>query len=221
MTDGVCKPYPTWAYGVQKLYENVAEAVGKFPPGPLLDQANTVMTTFQSFISIMVNLSNSNSTVLSSGAAAILGAVSEIKPLDNTPIGFIREFYRVLSSLMGTFRDVVSNLSTILGDSTNCVNNANIDLEHSFNDYMTKFLQTDSNVDREKLDYSTVTNQFDAFNSTILTVAEDTNDQCEPATPEVQDAVAVLNLVLDLVSICCHGLYTCSQAVLNEQNNGA
>ncbi len=220
-TDGVCKPYPTWTDGVQHIYDDVIDAFAKFPPGPLLDDAKTLITIFQNLISNLVKSSNSNSTILSSGAAAILGVVGEIKPLVNTPIGFIREFDRVLPNLMETYRDVISNLSTILGDSTNCVNNAMIDLEHSFNDYMTKFLQTDSNVDREKLDYSTVTNQFDALNSTISTVAQDTNDQCEPATPQVQDAVAVMNLVLGHVKCCCYGLSSCSAAVLYEQKGGA
>lgn len=212
-----CKPIPTWTNGVQKYYDDIIVAFGKFPPN-LLKESTAVTTTFQSYLAELVNSSNSNSTIVSSGSTEILEVLSQVKILANTPIGVINEFYRILPILMVKYRDVVSKLSKVIGSDVACsVNDEMTALESSFKRYMEKFLQTDAQGNNKKIDYGSVTKHFTVLNSTVASFTESTENKCSPVAPNLKDAVTVLNFVLDHIRICFFGLSGCSEAVLYEQ----
>lgn len=89
---------PTYLKGVQKYHDDIIEAFDAFP-GPLKEEAALVTIPFETYLTKLVNNSNSNSTVLSEGSIAILGVFSVVKLQVNSPDGVIKEFYRVLPIL--------------------------------------------------------------------------------------------------------------------------
>lgn len=164
---------PAWTDGVQKYHDDIMEAFGKFPPGPLMDKSNAVTTSFQSYLTKIVTYSNSNSTVLSSGSNTILGVLDKVSILENTPIGVINEFYRILPTLMETYRGVISNVTPMISGVTGpVIIEAMSDLERSFKNYMTEFLQGDERGNKRKVDYEPVEKRLELLNNTISSLSE-------------------------------------------------
>ncbi|XP_037049913.1 uncharacterized protein LOC119084163 [Bradysia coprophila] len=179
-TDFTERPRPAWTDGVQKYHDDIIEAFGKFPPGPLMDKSNAVTTTFQSYITKLVTLSNSNSTVLSSGSQSILEVLKKVNLLENTPIGVINEFYRILPTLMETYRGIVSNVSPMLTSVTGpVITQAMSDLESSFKNYMTEFLRGDERGNKRKVDYEPVVKRLEFLNNTVSSLMELTQNPVE------------------------------------------
>lgn len=212
-----CSCTPDWVEGVQEYYDGTADAAKNFPSGPPLDLADTVMTSFKNFLPKLVSFGDSNSTVLSSSSTAILGALSKLNKLAFSPNTIIEEFDKVLSDLVETYKEVVSNLSNIIGELTCSINHAMSDLECSLKQYIQEFLQSDILGRKKEVDFEPVMKSVQRLTNTIASIAEITLNKCELATPDVQDALAVLSLILDHLSICVQGINVCSQAILYEQ----
>lgn len=204
---------PVWVEGVQKYYDDIMVAFSTFP-GPLKEQADLLKIPFQEYLTKLVNYSNSNTTVLSSGSTKILGALSKVKLQANTADGVIKEFYRVLPSLTKTYSEIVSNLSTIIGKQSSCsVNRAMSDLKYAYTKYMKEFLQEDDDGFKKEVDFEPITKSAEKLKKSIALIDE--NNTC--SDPDVNNASTILNLILGHLMICYHGLDGCSQAILYEQ----
>ncbi len=152
--------------------------------------------------------------MLSSGSSGILGVLSEVNIQANTANGIIQEFCRMLPILTKAYSGVVSNLSKIIDEKTACsINFAMTDLECACSKYLTEFLQEDERGMRKEVDYEPVTKRAEKFKKAITNAVD--SKKC--VNTEAQDASKVLNLVLDHLMICYHGLDICSQAILYEQ----
>lgn len=212
-----CDCTPDWVEGVQEYFDGTSEAAKNFPSGEPLELADAVMTSFQDFLTKLVSFSDSNSTVLSTSSTAILGALSKLNKLASSANTIIEEFDKVLPDLVETYKGVVSNLTNIIGELTCPVNHAMSELECSLQHYIKEFSQSDALGRRKVVPFDPVMKCVQILTNTIAFIAETTIDQCELATPDVQDALAVLSLILDHLSICVQGINACSQAILSEQ----
>ncbi|KAG4068218.1 hypothetical protein HA402_008859 [Bradysia odoriphaga] len=165
---------PGWVDGVQKYHDGIIEAFGNFPPGPSMDKSKAVRTKFQSYLIKLVKSSNSKSTVLSTGANAILGCLKNIDVIDKTPIGVINEFQRVLPNMMETYRGVIANVTPVIGSLTGpVIGEAMTELERSFMSYMTEFLHSgDERGFKRKIDYEPVEKRFEFLNNTISSLTK-------------------------------------------------
>lgn len=151
----------------------------------------------------------------------MLGALSKQDKLSNSSNTIIVEFEKVMPSLVDAYKEVVSNLSTATGTLTNCVNEAMSDLECSLKQiqYMNEFNQGDADGRKKEVNIQLVMKCVQKLTNIIAVIAETAINKCDLATPEVQDALIVLSLILDHLSICVQGIIASSQAILQEQKS--
>ncbi|KAG4066834.1 hypothetical protein HA402_012901 [Bradysia odoriphaga] len=208
---------PDWIKAVQKYYDDVIVAFSSFP-GEVSEPADLVKTTFQTLLTKVIEFSNSESKILSSGATAILESFAQVNVDNLSASGIIDEFTRVLPILMKAYRQVVTNLTRIVGRELVCaVNTAISDLEREFLCYVKEFEKGDGNGRKIEIDYEPVMKRVQKLVDTIALKGDVQLTECQLEDPDVQDALVVLSLVLDYVMVLVHGLSSSSEAVILEQ----
>ncbi|XP_037038667.1 uncharacterized protein LOC119076111 isoform X2 [Bradysia coprophila] len=208
---------PNWIKPVQKYYDDVIKAFSTFP-GEVMEPADLVKTTFQTLLTKVIEFSNSDSKILSSGATGILESYAQVKLNIHSASGIIDEFYRVLPMLMKSYRQVVTNLTCPVGPELVCaVNTAITNLEREFICYVDEFRKGDGRGRKVEIDYEPVMKRVQTLVDTIALKGDVQLTECQLEDPRVKNALVVLSLVLDYVMVLVHGLSSSSEAIILEQ----
>lgn len=209
---------PHWIDGLQKYLDDLSKIFDAFP-AKFSAQSRLVKPALAQYLAKVTEASNSKSKILSSGAHGIAEALSHVNIVEYNVQGILNEFVRILPNVMNQYREVVTNLTTTLGsDLVTEVNNALSDIESSFIQYTKKFNTGGVNGLKIKIDYEPVMESSRTLTQTISLKRGVSLRLDQLANPEVQDAMVVLNLVLEHVMLMTLGLNSCSEVILWEQN---
>lgn len=206
-----------WHDGVLKYYEGCSKSAKDYP-GPS-GQSENVMSTFGIFLNKLLDLTASNSTILSSSSTAILDAMSSQSELGGSFGHLLNECIKSLPQLSDDLRKIISNLSYNIGPLTTCLmNDAITDLEHSIR-HFAAMLQN-SGVEHfgnslgMNLDYEPVTLCAQVLMNMIALIAETTLYNCKIATHNIFESLTVLTLISNWYLIGAHSVNVVSQGIL-------
>lgn len=208
-----------WQDGVLKYYEGCTESI-KVYPGPT-DQSKNIMTTFGVFLNKLLDLTTSNSTILSSSSTAILEAMSNLSKMGGSPGKLLNEAMKTLPKLSDDLRKIISSLSDKIGEqTTHLMNDAITDLELSIRHFALIFRKSGVEHFGNDLgmnsDYEPVTKRVQVLMNMIALIAETTLNDCKIATSVLFESLTVLTLISNYYLIGAHSINVVAQGVLHS-----
>lgn len=203
----------TWKAGVQQYYEGSSKVAKKLS-ARTYNEAETVITTFQMYLSKLIYFANSNSTVLSVKSTAILVTLSKLNKINKSPTKILKESGKALPQLIEDYMKIVSSLSIFIGELTCPVNDALIDLGASIGHFIKEFFNNSVLGFRKKIDFQPVIKHTQILINTIALISETALDKCDLATSNVYEALTVLSLILIHLLISVQGVNICTQEIL-------
>ncbi|KAJ6645907.1 hypothetical protein Bhyg_01116, partial [Pseudolycoriella hygida] len=202
----VCKSDPAedakWKAGVQQAYDR-CKKVSSNLHGRSHELTAHLMNVMEGYITKLIYLSTSNSTLLASGSSTML------------------EYSKVLKATVDGFNKMVSNLSGNIGKLTHSITETLNCLEVSFSSFMKKFIKADCADSRRKVDYEPVFKDFQKLMNVIALIVETLLNDCKPPTREVQEAVLILRMINEYFLITVQGINACAQDVYHRDGTKA
>lgn len=177
------------------------------------------MSVFEVFLNKLLDLTASNSTILSSSTTEILDAMSQLSQMGGSSGNMLNECLKRLPQLSNDLRKIVTSLSDNIGNVTTCLmNDAITDLEHSISHYGTLFQKSGvehfGNGLGMNVDYEPVTKCAQGLMNMIALVAETTLYDCKIATPKILESLTILTLISNWYLIGAHSVNVLSQSIL-------
>lgn len=206
----------SWKKGVQEYYDGCRKVAMNFR-GPTYILADNVMNSFEIYLTKLIYLSNSNSTLLTSSTTAILQSLSKLNKLKKSALDVIKEANEVVLKLVEEFNDITSKLSNTIGELADSFNDALNDLGCSLSTFLNEFLRSGITGYIKKVDYEPVLRQCQKLLNTVALIAETLLNECGFATHDVYEAVTVLSLICVYFVLVVQGMNSCFQNVLYEQ----
>lgn len=208
-----------WQDGVLKYFDGCSQSAKEFPKPSA--QAENVMSTFEIFLNKLIDLTTSNSTILSSRATATLEAMSMLSKMGGSPGNLLNESMNTLPQLSDDLMKIISSLSENIGQlTTHLMNDAITDLQHSIMHFGMLFRKSGvehfGNGLGTKADYEPVTICAQVLMNTIALIAETTLDDCKIATPDIFESLIVLTLISNWYLIGVHSVNVCAQGILHS-----
>lgn len=207
-----------WYDGVLKYYEGTSQT-GQLYPGPT-NQAEPLMSAFEVFLNKLLDLSATNSTILSSSSTAILDGMSKLSNMGGSYGNLLKISASILPQLSDELKAVISNLSDNIGRSTTVLmNNAITDLVESILHFA--FIFQKSGVEHfanglaKNVDFQPIIKYSQVLLNVIALVAETTINDCSIATPKVLESLAVITLISNWYFIGAHSINVVVQAILH------
>lgn len=171
-----------WQDGVLKYFVGCSQSAKEFPKPP--DQAENVMSTFEIFLNKLIDLTTSNSTILSSSSTAILEPMSMLSKMGGSPGNLLNESINTFPQL--------SDDGQLM---THLMNDAITDLQHSIMHLGMLFRKSGvehfGNGLGTRADYEPVTKCAQVLMNTIALIAETMLDDCKIATPDIFESLTV------------------------------
>lgn len=206
-----------WQDGVLQYYVGCSQSAKEYPAP--YNQSDNVMNTFEIFLNKLLDLTASNSTILSTSSTAILEAMSMLSKMGGTPGNLLNECLKTLPKLSDDLRTVVSRLSVNVGQlTTRLINKAITDLQHSIMHFGTMF--QDSGVEHfgnglaKNADYKPVAKHAQVLMNMIALIAETTLNSCDITSTKIFDSLTILTLISNWYLIGAHSINVVAQGVL-------
>lgn len=207
----------TWKEGIQKTYDGCKKAVSGFA-GPSHDISYRIVTSFETYISKLIQFTYCDSLVLNSSANAILESLSKCNKLGGSGLTMLIEFEEVMLGLPRELNKIVTKLSPIIGDDLTCtVANSFNDLSDTFSKFLKEFLKGRIARRKNKSDYEAVLKKLQKLMNITARMAEKVLNACEQEIHEAE-AVTVLIFIEVYYILVIQGVNSCVQEVsFNEE----
>ncbi|KAJ6648141.1 hypothetical protein Bhyg_03366 [Pseudolycoriella hygida] len=213
----ICEVDDDWKAGVQEYFTETRKATWKFR-GPSYDLADNVMWTKEKYLTKLMYLANTNSTVLASSSTSILETMSTCHKLGKSGLIIISEFEKVLFVVIKEFKEVVSKLSEFIGTLATSFNEALTRLFMVFSNFMERFLKCTTVKCKVKIDYAPVVKKYQNLMNVVALIAETLINKCDKSTREAYQAVTILSLTFQYFSLAVQGINSCVQDILFKEN---
>lgn len=180
--------------------------------------ADKALDGLQALLTKLIYFTTTNSTVLAPNSNSMLEAISRCRKCDRSGLNVIKEFNKVQLSVMSDLEDVSDNLEDYIGDLTCSFNDALSDLGYTFSSYMRRFLLSGLTNYKTKVDYEPTLKKLQKLMNLTALISDTMLNKCENPTPEVQEAVTILNAICAYYEICVQGVQACVLDTLYRQN---
>lgn len=202
--------------GVQKFYTGARTATWTFR-GPSYVLADNAVLSLESYLTKLIYLTNTNSTVLADSSTSILETMSKHKTGANALsilIVYIVDFPTIVKDM----KEVVEKLSDLIGKLASSFNDDLTEVFLVLSNFMKRFLECKTLKCKEKLDYIPVIRKFQTLMNTVALFAETLINKCDTASHEAYQAVTILSIVFNYFTISVQGINTCVQDIVFNDN---
>lgn len=182
-----------WKDSLQGYYDGCQRATSKYR-GKAHDLADTLMKSFEAYVTKLIYFSNSNSTILSSSSKAILKSISWLNKLDQSTMQFVEETGKVFPGVVNDLHAVALSLPDHIGNLSDFFKDAVDDLSRAYSRYIKDILLSCRLFGcARKVDFAPTLKKCQKVMNIVALIAETLLKEPE-ANVEEHEAVLVLTL---------------------------
>lgn len=207
-----------WAAGVEGHYKGCKTTINQFR-GNAKEIGVSAVNTLAKYMTKLIYFDNTNSTIITTSCTAILNALSKCMYLNDSGLNIIYQFEKVFLAIVEDFSKVIEALSAHIGELARYLTAAVNDLGGEFSKYMKEFLESCELFEcKKEINYECVRTKLQKLMNTVALIDETLLNRCESeATPEVYEAVMVLNLLYFYLANAVQGINSCALDVLYDR----
>lgn len=215
-----CSCNDDWEKGVQQTYDGCAKVFSSYR-GPTKEIGETVITSFETYIKILKNWNQSNSTILSTSSTAILQAIGLLSNVGVSASYLLNENSKATPDLVSAYTKIVTNLSKNIGKLTDPINEGirefgRLSVE-STKQFQHRFVEQKSEID-----FKVIMKCGQLLANTIGLIVETALNDCGCVTiaNDTYEAIAVLVYILNDCFLSIQGIIVSMAAVLYSESDG-